>query len=298
MRIQRLTVSLLSLVGMFAVTTVSAHIKNEASQFPDIEFSDARFDIVMLVGAGIVPQTPVFEPDKPLSMMELATWTALARGMGPGGETPDTKRLAEAVIDAGLATSLEGNATYANINTSLFDDRLVVVAPDTVPTKAEAASFIAGFIGTPEGEALLAPRGLSMGQVGEVVSVDTLEGRRGYVVAIGAVKMPMDGHGRVANGPTDLFQWEGLYVVRSFVKGSGENAAWTYIEAGAAPATEPPAAKSDSADVDDAPLPSMSDLPKAVIDDGKKPGNNLLTYLVIAVGLLGALLFFQGRRKG
>ena len=33
---------------------VLAHIKNEASQFPDIEFSESRFDIVVLVGAGII----------------------------------------------------------------------------------------------------------------------------------------------------------------------------------------------------------------------------------------------------
>jgi hypothetical protein len=66
-----------------------AHIKNEATQFPDIEFSDARFDIVVLVGAGIIPETPVFEPDKRLSRLELATWVALAEGLLPGGETPD-----------------------------------------------------------------------------------------------------------------------------------------------------------------------------------------------------------------
>ena len=35
-----------------------AHIKNEASQFPDIEFSESRFDIVVLVGAGIILYGP------------------------------------------------------------------------------------------------------------------------------------------------------------------------------------------------------------------------------------------------
>ena len=55
-----------------------AHIKNEASQFPDIEFSGSRFDIVVLVGVGIIPETPVFEPDLPMSKRELAVWAALA----------------------------------------------------------------------------------------------------------------------------------------------------------------------------------------------------------------------------
>ena len=82
------------------ISTAFAHIKNEASQFPDIEFSEARFDIVVLVGAGIVPETPVFEPDKPLSKRELATWVVLAAGLGSGGETPDPQALAAAALDA------------------------------------------------------------------------------------------------------------------------------------------------------------------------------------------------------
>ena len=57
---------------------ISAHIKNEGSQFPDIEFSDSQFEIVLLVGAGILPETPVFEPDLALTRTDLAAWAALA----------------------------------------------------------------------------------------------------------------------------------------------------------------------------------------------------------------------------
>jgi hypothetical protein len=289
----------LMVAGIFTATTLQAHIKNEASQFPDIEFSDARFDIVMLVGAGIIPQTPVFEPDKPLSMAELATWAALARGIGPGGETPNTTQLAQAVLDAGLLTSLAGDARYADINTLLFDDQLTIENPDAVPSKAEAARFIAGFIGTDVGDTLLTARNLTLGETGEVTAVGTPEGGRGYVITIGDVMLQMDGHGRVANGPTDLFQWEGRYVTRSFVHGDGENARWTYIEAGQPPAPEQTAAETDPVDgPEGAPMPTASDTPTAVASAEETSNSSLLTFLVIAVVLLGALLFFQGRRKG
>lgn len=290
----------LALACIFTAASAVAHIKNEASQFPDIEFSDARFDIVMLVGAGIVPQTPVFEPDKPLSMQELATWTALARGIGPGGETPNTTRLAQAVLDAGLVTSLEGSATYADINALLFDDQLTLDDPSAVPTKAEAARYIAGFIGTEAGNSLLAARDLALAETGVVTAVGTPDSGRGYVITIGEVMLPMDGHGRVANGPTDLFQWESRYVVRSFVQGSGDEARWTYLEAGEPPAPDAAAegaAAVDTAAPDDTPAPGASEAP-AETDAPEASNGNLLTYLVIAVLILGALLFFQGRRKG
>lgn len=290
-------------IAVLAAAPAGAHIKNEASQFPDIEFSDARFDIVMLVGAGIIPQTPVFEPDKLLSMSELAAWVALARGLGQGGETPDVGALAEAVVSAGLIESLDGNARYADINTLMFDGQIAVGTPDSTLTKAEAAGLIATYIGTPEGDDLLRARDLALGETGEVTSVDAPQGGRGYEITIGDVTRPMDAHGRVANGPTDLYQWEGRYVVRSFVSGSGDGATWTYLEAGQPPAPEvtedATAAMQETTETaagDNAgpAATAMSD-DETVSDSGDR---SLLTYLFIAVVVLGALLFVQRRRKG
>jgi len=98
----RLILVLAAIVASLTVGNAAAHIKNEASQFPDIEFSDARFDIVLLVGAGIIPETPVFEPDTPFSRGDLASWAALAENLGAGGETPDTEKLAAAALERGL----------------------------------------------------------------------------------------------------------------------------------------------------------------------------------------------------
>ncbi len=88
-----LAVVTVAVLGSLTVGIAAAHIKNEASQFPDIEFSDARFDIVVLVGAGIIPETPVFEPDAPFSRFDLATWAALAENLGVGGKPPTPMHL-------------------------------------------------------------------------------------------------------------------------------------------------------------------------------------------------------------
>lgn len=296
--------ALLIATALVLSATAHGHIKNEASQFPDIEFSDARFDIVMLVGAGIIPETPVFEPDKALSRRELATWVALARKLGPGGETPDTDALADAAMEAGIVDSLEGDATLGDLNTLFFRGEAQVDDPSAVPTKAEAASFIASRFDTDAGRALLESRGLALGRTGVVTTVGTQEGHHGnvYVVTIGGTTTPLDAHGRVANGPTDLLQWEGRNVRRSFVQTRDDSTVFTYLEAeppeAAAPAAEASAAEPTAA--------AASGAPAGAAPPGATPGEEaaepvdrrLLLGLFAAVVVLGFVLFFRRRRQG
>jgi hypothetical protein len=240
----------LIVTGLLVYGSASGHIKNEATQFPDIEFSAARFDIVVLVGAGIIPETPVFEPDKALSNEELAAWVALAAGLGRGGENPDTAALAAAALEQGIVDSLEGNASLADLNRVFFAGNLGIEDEERTPTKAEAASLIATGLGSEVGHALLEKRNLAAGVSGEVTEVAIEEGHHGnvYVLTVAGSKLQMDEHGRVANGPTDLLQWEGRSVRRSFIRGSGEHAQWIYLEAEprqAAPVVAAPAANGE-----------------------------------------------------
>ncbi len=130
----RLTLVLVAIVVSFGFDNAAAHIKNEASQFPDIEYSDARFDIVLLVGAGIIPETPVFEPGALFTRVDLATWAALAWDLGAGGETPDTDALATAALQQGLTSSIDGQATYEEINKVFFRGQLTPDRPAATPT--------------------------------------------------------------------------------------------------------------------------------------------------------------------
>lgn len=266
-----------------------AHIKNEATQFPDIEFSDARFDIVVLVGAGIIPETPVFEPDKTLSMSELATWVALAEGLQPGGENPDVTELAAMSLQQGYVDTLAGDARLADLNRLFFDGQLALEDADRSPTKAEAARLIATQLDTAAGQALLEKRGLVSATGGEVTEVATKEGHHGnaYVVTIGDSTLEMDAHGRVANGPTDLLQWQGRVIRRAFVRGSGHHALWLYLEA-------EPLQQAVVAAVPVVAADGPADAPAAA---AAAPDRRMLYWLSAAVVILGMVLFFRRRRR-
>ena len=276
----------------------AAHIKNEGSQFPDIEFSEARFDIVLLVGAGVIPETPVFEPDQPLTKADLAAWAALAKGLGEGGETPDTRKLANAAREARLIDSLEGEATYDDINNVLFEGQLTPDQPGAVPAKGGAASFIAANLTIPlENGSLLEQLGLEPGPTGAVTEVESRtdpDQGSAYYLTIGGETHQMYAHGRVANGPTDLLQWQDRTVRQTFLRGADEHGAhdhggaggavWAYLEAEPirAAAAETVTAAARAAQQDAAP---------AVETD-----NNLLYGLIAAVLVLGVLLFFRRKR--
>ena len=269
---------------LFIGAVAMAHIKNEATQFPDIEYSDSRFDIVVLVGAGIIPETPVFEPDKPLAMGELASWAALAEGLGRGGENPDVEALAVAALEQGLVATLDGDATLGDIDRVFFGGTLQPGDGDRVPTKAEAATLIATELAGPSGAALLEKRGLQPGASGEVTAVGTEQGHHGdaYVLTIGGVSLTMDEHGRVANGPTDLLQWQGRSVKRSFVRGEGDHAQWLYLEA------EPREVSAEAVA-----MPA-----EEAVAEAPPPERSLLYWLLAALAVLAVVLFVSRRKSG
>ena len=280
---------LTTLLVLFSLGTW-AHIKNEGSQFPDIEFSDSQFEIVLLVGAGIIPETPVFEPDLPLSRTELAAWAVLAEGLAEGGETPDLKALSATALKEGLLDSLQGDATYSDINTILFHGQLSPESPDTVPTKGEAASFIAANLTTGVGgETLLDRRGMGVGPTGEVSAVESrmnADGGSSYYITMAGQTNPLYSHGRVANGPTDLIQWKGRMVRRSFLKELGDLTLWIYLEA------EPLELVSSST------ITASTALDNSMESGAVTATNHSLLYgLIAAVLVLGGILFFRSKRS-
>jgi len=274
-------------LGLLATPTF-AHIKNEASQFPDIEFSDSRFDIVVLVGAGIIPETPVFEPDLPMSRLDIAIWAALFNSLAPGGETPDTDALAKAALAAGLVESLDGMATYTDLNNLFFDGQLTDELPEITPTKGQAAIFIASRLATTAGISLLARRGLDAGPSGEVTTVEPRanpDGGSSYYLTIGNIILPMYAHGRVANGPTDLLQWQGRTVSRSFIRNQDDSSQWMYIEAAPVAATVI-AGSATSVLAETTPVADV------------QTNRNLLYGLLAGVLVLGLILFVKRKRVG
>ena len=124
-----------------------------------------------------------------------------------------------------------------------------------------------------------------MGPAGHDIRVDSQsnpDGGNTYMITIGAMSLPMYAHGRVANGPIDLVQWDGRTVRRSFIREQGDLILWAYLEA------EP---------IAEAVLASNSEVREDRTASAVTTNRNLLYGLVAAALGLGLLLFFRRRRS-
>jgi hypothetical protein len=280
---------LLVMLALVSASGALAHLKNEETQFPDIEFSDARFDVVLLAAAGIIPETPVFEPDRPLNRRDLAAWVALARGLGKGGETPNTDVLAQAALTAGAVASIDGEATFGELAAVFFPGQATRGREHETPTKAAAAQFVASHLTTAtESGTLLDRVRISAGPTGVITAVESQAAGHDhgtvYVVTIGETKAPADAHARLANGPIDLLVWEGRVIRRSLSREIDGEMRLIYLEAEPHDAsTAKNIAASDAA-------------PAAAAEELSSAAGPLLYGLLASVALLGVLLFARRRR--
>jgi hypothetical protein len=217
-----------------SLVSVNAHILTETSQFPDIKTSDARFDIIVLVAAGIVPETSEFGPDKNLTRTDLAAWGAQAASLLGKVDKPDVNALARAALEQGMVKSLDGDATYTDINALFFNSKDQPAQPDAVPTRAQAATYLAKGLTAPVPASLLEKSGLHSGPVGAVASVESKtnpDGGSSYYLTIGDTTLPMYTHAKVGNGPSDIAKWKGMVARRTFVRKLGDISVWAYLEA-------------------------------------------------------------------
>ena len=277
----------LAMLVLVSASGALAHLKNEETQFPDIEFSDSRFDVVLLAAAGIIPETPVFEPDRPLNRRDLASWVALARGLGKGGETPNTDVLAQAALTAGVVASLDGEATFGELAAAFFPGQAAPGRERETPTKAQAAQFVASHLTTAvENSTLLDRLGISAGPMGAIKAVESQADGHGhgtvYVVTMGETKTPAYVHARLANGPTDLLVWEGRVVRRSLSRAIDGQMHLIFLEA------EPLDASTDKNTAASDAAPAAEERRAAI--------GPLLYGLLAAVALLAVLLFARRRR--
>lgn len=239
-RVKFLTVILvIGMFMMFSSSVAFAHIESAKTQFPDLESSPQASDVMFLVGLDVIPQTPVYEPDQKLSLKDLASWAALAGNLGVGGETPNIDQLAQKAENKGLVSSLNGTATYQDINKAIFQGQLSLSTSKAKesPTKAQAAAFVMAHVKDKiNGKSLMDRKGAGTGPSGKVTKV-TINGKGDDAPTdfeIGGKTYHIYEHAKVMNGPVDLSQWEGLSVNRSVMMNENGQPSITYLETSAA----------------------------------------------------------------
>ncbi|MFC0215027.1 hypothetical protein ACFFK0_21770 [Paenibacillus chartarius] len=208
-------------------TAAFAHVENEKTLYDDIETSRALEDIVYLRGMGLIAAEPgakLFRPLAPLQKADLAYWAGTFKGFGGDGKQPEQVR-AEA-LRSGLVTSLEGDATYADVNRAYLDGREAADQSDAKLTREQFATYLRSAVQQPAAAGSLVQRlGYVQGPSGTIERViENIVGEgaaayASYTIVVGGKEYKLSEHPKALYGPTDLKQWQGKTLSETWMAG-------------------------------------------------------------------------------
>lgn len=225
---------LLTLFTFLFSTSVFAHVSNEKTIYDDIEYSEAKEQIVYLRGLNVIAYehgAHLFKPQDLLTKGDLAFWAASFKGLA--GHKAEKEEVQNLALENGLINSLEGNASYEDVNIAYFNGAASIENVEKELTREEFALFMGQFLTEPvEGKTLFEMAGFEAGPSGVVenVSFETEgEGQEAYKIfsySINGSDYQLSQHPKVLYGPIDLSLWEGVEIKESwFAPGHGEERA-------------------------------------------------------------------------
>jgi hypothetical protein len=220
------TALFLIVLALMLPVRVFAHVVNENTIYDDIQYSDAKADIVMLRGIGAIASPDhgvnLFKPGDKLTKAELAYWSAAFNKIG--GEQATMGDLQRAAVANGLVDSLEGNATYGDVNKAYFAGKATVQNANNELTREQFALFMGHFLKEKvDGKTLYDRAGFEPGPTGVIEKVAAkTEGAGGnadkvFTLTVGGKQYALDPHPKVIRGPTDLTVWKGKNVESSWI---------------------------------------------------------------------------------
>lgn len=217
----------MTLFTLLFSSTAWAHVSNEKTIYDDIQLSEAKEEIVYLRGLNVIAYEKganLFKPQDKLTKGELAFWVATYKQLG-GHETMK-EELQKAAVDKGFIHSLEGNATYADVNNAYFAGKATVEHPQAELTKEEFALFMGKYLTEKvDGKTLFETVGYEPGPTGVVEKVSfemAGEGDNQYKVfrfQVGGKEYQVSQHPKILYGPVDLSVWEGKKIKESWLTG-------------------------------------------------------------------------------
>lgn len=209
----------------FMVSTVFGHgITNEKTLYDDLEFTTVQKEVVFLRALGVLSgeDTNVFRPQDQLTKEDLAFFSSRFHHYAGHGESKETA--IDLALENKLVDSIEGNATYADVNNAYFEGRASVEHPESELTREEFVVFMAQFLTeTIDGKTLFGMKEWELGPTGIIEAVgyeiidDEEEAYKEYTITIEGETFPVSDHGRVYQGPIDLSAWEGKRVEESWL---------------------------------------------------------------------------------
>lgn len=206
------------LVMLLLVPSIaSAHIVNDQNLYEDLQYSKAKSEIVYLTGLGVIPYehgTMLFSPTDQLTRAELGFWAGAFYKLKEQGASQD--EFATAAVEKGLLSSLEGIATYEDVNQALFQGKMQVDHPQAEVSREEFALFVYEHRNEKvEGKSLHDHAGLVPGPVGTVEKVSIQD--KAPQLKLGDQELSLSAHPRVLNAAVDPATWEGRSLEQSWL---------------------------------------------------------------------------------
>jgi len=207
------------------VSPVSAHVVNPENVYEDIGLSAAKDDIALLTGLNVIVYDhaeTMYRPQDPLTRTELAQWAAVFQGLA--AQDAEQKAAAQSALEHHLVASLDGNATYGDVNQAFFAGKAVLpenAAAGDELTREQYAAWMGSLLHEPYHEQgnLLERSGYAEGPSGEVEVMKSDEGHHGFLLMIDGETYALSEHPRVLNAPSDPSLWSGRQLQSSWLTG-------------------------------------------------------------------------------
>lgn len=223
----RRSVCLFIMLVFFLPSVVSAHIVNEQNLYDDLQYSKARAQIVYMSGLGIIPYdhhgSMLFSPQDKLTRDDLALWAGTFMGVAEKDATHDD--IVAAAVSKGLVSSVQGNATYADVNQAYFQGKVSLQDAGQELTREEFALFMSEHLGDSiGGKTLYDQGGFIPGPTGKVEKVTVHEEKdatgstvKEYVLKLGESEYVLSAHPRILQASVDPSEWEGKLIQEAWL---------------------------------------------------------------------------------
>lgn len=196
-----------------------AHVTNESSVYEDLEFSEAKEQVLLLSGLNLFPHdkgVQLFRPQEKLTRAELNRWVANFNAHNGG--------------DLEAAKDEEGNATYEDVSRAFFGGRFMPDNRNAELTREEFAAFVGARLHEQvDGRTLFDRAGLTKGPAGAIEDVVAQREGEGaaaydaYQIAVQGKRYPLHPHPKVLFGSPDAREWEGRTVAESWYREEAGN---------------------------------------------------------------------------
>lgn len=206
---------------LFMAPVAYAHTMDKSTLYADVpETAPMIKEIMVLHSIGLLGYNGKdvnLNPKENLSRQDFAGW--VGGFLGLKGAT--VNELAQAAKNEDYVSSLEGDITYKEINTTLFHHKLELEKPDATLTKEEYISFLTDHLDADMGgHTLIQMGGFSEGPTGTIEDVVT--GDETGVIINGTTYM-LSGHPRIFADSTDAKSWVGQTVEKSIFTTGGSH---------------------------------------------------------------------------